>query len=83
MESKNGGLLADHDRGKYDSSQVHAMIAETDQIQKTGVYRPNIWKYDRIEALRNEYAVKKFSSIYCYKLRDIFYIVQLIRINEK
>uniref|UniRef100_A0A175YQI5 Terpene synthase like-14 n=1 Tax=Daucus carota subsp. sativus TaxID=79200 RepID=A0A175YQI5_DAUCS len=63
MESKNGGLLADHDRGKYDSSQVHAMIAETDQIQKTGVYRPNIWKYDRIEALRNEYADEKYERM--------------------
>lgn len=43
MESKNGGFVAD-DQEMHNSSQVHGMISEIDQSQKTGVYKPNIWK---------------------------------------
>lgn len=62
MEFKNGGFVAD-DQEMHDSSQVHGMISEIDQSQKTGVYKPNIWKYDRIEALRTEHAVRIYLFI--------------------
>lgn len=64
MESKIGGLVAD-DQGMHNSSQVHGMISEIDQIRKTGAYKPNIWKYHRIEALRNEYAVRIYLFQMC------------------
>lgn len=62
MESKNGGFVAD-DHGMHSPSQVHGMINEIDQIHKTGFYKPNIWKYDRIEALTIEHDDEKYETM--------------------
>ncbi|KAK1380394.1 alpha-farnesene synthase-like [Heracleum sosnowskyi] len=70
MESKNEGLATD-DQVMHNHPQVYSMISKVDHIPTTGVYKPNIWKYDGIEALTIKYVHEKYERMVSKLIEDV------------